>query len=140
MGAVVGGVLVAAGQRVVWAADGRSAATAERAGAAGLEDAGTLAELAEQADVVLSICPPHEARRSRGPGGGPPSRGRQGLGWGGGEGGDRRVVPGRRPPRRLPPRGGRALPQLPRRRRRPARALPRLAWPGAAREPHRLRI
>jgi 3-hydroxyisobutyrate dehydrogenase-like beta-hydroxyacid dehydrogenase len=61
MGAAVAHCLTGHGQRVVWAADGRSAATAERAQAAGLADVGTLAGLARQAGVIFSICPPHAA-------------------------------------------------------------------------------
>jgi 3-hydroxyisobutyrate dehydrogenase-like beta-hydroxyacid dehydrogenase len=45
---------------VLWAAEGRSEATAERARAAGLTPV-ALDELLARADVVLSICPPHAA-------------------------------------------------------------------------------
>jgi len=61
MGGVVGACAKAAGQRVLWASAGRSAGTRERAAAAGLEDAGTVAALVAASDVVLSICPPHAA-------------------------------------------------------------------------------
>jgi 3-hydroxyisobutyrate dehydrogenase-like beta-hydroxyacid dehydrogenase len=62
MGAAVGRCLVSAGHRVLWVPDGRSAATASRAGAAGLTAAdGGLAELMRRCDVVLSVCPPHAA-------------------------------------------------------------------------------
>jgi 3-hydroxyisobutyrate dehydrogenase-like beta-hydroxyacid dehydrogenase len=61
MGAVVGGCARAAGQRVLWAAAGRSADTRARAAAAGLEDAGGVAKVLATSDVVLSICPPHAA-------------------------------------------------------------------------------
>jgi 3-hydroxyisobutyrate dehydrogenase-like beta-hydroxyacid dehydrogenase len=61
MGGVVGACARAAGQRVLWASAGRSAGTRERATAAGLEDAGTVAALLAASDVVLSICPPHAA-------------------------------------------------------------------------------
>jgi 3-hydroxyisobutyrate dehydrogenase-like beta-hydroxyacid dehydrogenase len=61
MGGVVGACAKAAGQRVLWASAGRSAGTRERAAAAGLEDAGTVAALLAASDVVLSICPPHAA-------------------------------------------------------------------------------
>jgi 3-hydroxyisobutyrate dehydrogenase-like beta-hydroxyacid dehydrogenase len=60
MGAAVGAVLRERGERVVWASEGRSAATRERAGAAGLEDVGSAAEVA-RSDIVFSICPPHAA-------------------------------------------------------------------------------
>jgi 3-hydroxyisobutyrate dehydrogenase-like beta-hydroxyacid dehydrogenase len=59
MGAAVGNVLVGAGHRVVWASEGRSAATHSRAGA--FRDAGTLGALLAESEVVLSICPPHAA-------------------------------------------------------------------------------
>jgi ribosomal protein S18 acetylase RimI-like enzyme len=61
MGAVVGGVLRAAGHEVLWASEGRSEATRTRAEEAGLDDAGTVGELAARCDVLLSICPPHAA-------------------------------------------------------------------------------
>jgi len=61
MGAALGGALRGAGQAVVWASTGRSAATAERAGEAGLEDVGTLGEVARRSDVILAVCPPHAA-------------------------------------------------------------------------------
>ena len=60
MGAAVGAVLRGRGLRVLWASEGRSAETRERAEAAGLEDAGSAAELAGS-DVLLSVCPPHAA-------------------------------------------------------------------------------
>jgi len=46
---------------VLWASGGRGADTAGRARAAGLDDVTGLAELVRQADVILSICPPHAA-------------------------------------------------------------------------------
>jgi 3-hydroxyisobutyrate dehydrogenase-like beta-hydroxyacid dehydrogenase len=61
MGGVVGACARTAGQRVLWASAGRSAGTRQRAAAAGLEDAGTVAALVAASDVVLSICPPHAA-------------------------------------------------------------------------------
>ena len=69
MGAAVGAVLHSQGLRVVWASEGRSAETRERAEAAGLEDVGSVVEVA-RSDVVFSICPPHaavEVARSLGP-------------------------------------------------------------------------
>jgi 3-hydroxyisobutyrate dehydrogenase-like beta-hydroxyacid dehydrogenase len=53
MGAAVGQAIRG---RVLWASEGRSAATAARA--SGFEDAGTVAELVAGSDVVLSLCPP----------------------------------------------------------------------------------
>ncbi len=61
MGAAVGACLSEAGHEVLWASDGRSDATAERARAAGMSDAGDAASLAARCDVLLSICPPHAA-------------------------------------------------------------------------------
>jgi 3-hydroxyisobutyrate dehydrogenase-like beta-hydroxyacid dehydrogenase len=62
MGAAVGGCLAAAGHRVLWVPEGRSPASAARAAAAGLTAAsGGLAGLVRQADVVISVCPPHAA-------------------------------------------------------------------------------
>ncbi len=61
MGAAVGAVLQSRGHDVLWASEGRSAGTARRAAEEGLEDAGSVAELARRSDVVLSICPPHAA-------------------------------------------------------------------------------
>jgi 3-hydroxyisobutyrate dehydrogenase-like beta-hydroxyacid dehydrogenase len=60
MGAAIGAALREGGHDVQWASEGRSAETAARARAAGLEDAGTLERL-RGADVVLSVCPPHAA-------------------------------------------------------------------------------
>jgi 3-hydroxyisobutyrate dehydrogenase-like beta-hydroxyacid dehydrogenase len=61
MGAAVGAALRAGGHAVLWASAGRSGATAERADRSGLEDAGTVEELARRCDVLLSVCPPHAA-------------------------------------------------------------------------------
>ena len=61
MGAAVGAALRSGGHTVLWASDGRSAATAGRAKEAGLEDVGTVEELGRRSDVILSLCPPHAA-------------------------------------------------------------------------------
>jgi 3-hydroxyisobutyrate dehydrogenase-like beta-hydroxyacid dehydrogenase len=61
MGAEVGAAARAGGARVLWVSDGRGGATRDRAGGAGLEDAGTLPAALAQASVVLSVCPPHAA-------------------------------------------------------------------------------
>ncbi len=61
MGAAVAGCLTARGHDVRWVSQGRSPATAGRAGRAGLADAGTVAALAGQAGIILSVCPPHAA-------------------------------------------------------------------------------
>jgi 3-hydroxyisobutyrate dehydrogenase-like beta-hydroxyacid dehydrogenase len=62
MGSAVGAALRAGGHEVLWAAEGRSDETAQRARRAGLSDAGTIAVLLERVEVLLSICPPHAAR------------------------------------------------------------------------------
>jgi 3-hydroxyisobutyrate dehydrogenase-like beta-hydroxyacid dehydrogenase len=61
MGSVVGACAVAGGARVLWASEGRSAGTRDRAAAAGLEDAARLAAVVAGSDVVVSVCPPHAA-------------------------------------------------------------------------------
>jgi 3-hydroxyisobutyrate dehydrogenase-like beta-hydroxyacid dehydrogenase len=61
MGAGVARCLRAAGLSVVTALEGRSERTRARAAAAGLEDAGTPAEVARRSDVLLSILPPGQA-------------------------------------------------------------------------------
>jgi 3-hydroxyisobutyrate dehydrogenase-like beta-hydroxyacid dehydrogenase len=57
MGSALGAALLAAGHDVLWASEGRSAQTAERASR--FEDAGDAATLARRADVIMSVCPPH---------------------------------------------------------------------------------
>jgi putative dehydrogenase len=59
MGSAVSARLVEHGARVLTSLDGRSAATIERASAAGMEDASP--ETITTADVILSIVPPGEA-------------------------------------------------------------------------------
>jgi len=61
MGAAVGQCLTQSGRTVLWASEGRSPATQDRAKAAGLSDAGTIAAVAGQAGIILSVCPPHAA-------------------------------------------------------------------------------
>ena len=59
MGAAIGDALRSVGHEVVWAADGRSEQT--RARAMALRDVGTLDALVAEAEVILSVCPPHAA-------------------------------------------------------------------------------
>jgi hypothetical protein len=59
MGASVGRALQVNRHEVLWASEGRSDATRERAQS--FRDAGTVQELARQAELILSICPPHSA-------------------------------------------------------------------------------
>jgi 3-hydroxyisobutyrate dehydrogenase-like beta-hydroxyacid dehydrogenase len=61
MGSAVGACLSQRGLTVLWASAGRGPATADRAAAAGMRDAGTAGEMAGQAEVILSVCPPHAA-------------------------------------------------------------------------------
>ncbi len=61
MGAAIAAALLAAGQEVLWASNGRSAATSARAASAGVVDAGSLNQLVAASDVILSVCPPHAA-------------------------------------------------------------------------------
>jgi hypothetical protein len=59
MGASVGRALQANRHEVLWASEGRSDSTRERAQS--FRDAGTVAALAQRAELILSICPPHGA-------------------------------------------------------------------------------
>ena len=61
MGAAIGRCLTNSGHAVLWASEGRSAASQARAKEAGLTDAGTVADVASQAGIILSVCPPHAA-------------------------------------------------------------------------------
>lgn len=61
MGSAVAAAACAGGARVLWASEGRSAATRRRAEGAGLHDVGTLSALVRQSEMVLSVCPPHAA-------------------------------------------------------------------------------
>lgn len=57
MGAAIGAALVEVGHDVVWRPDGRSAATAGRAGAAGLRPVEDISDCT----LVMSVCPPGSA-------------------------------------------------------------------------------
>jgi 3-hydroxyisobutyrate dehydrogenase-like beta-hydroxyacid dehydrogenase len=59
MGSAIGDALVENGHEVLWASEGRSPETAGRA--ARFRDCGTPQALAAEANVILSICPPHAA-------------------------------------------------------------------------------
>lgn len=61
MGSAIGELLQGAGARVLWASEGRSQATRARAEAAGLTDVRTLGALADESEILLSVCPPHAA-------------------------------------------------------------------------------
>ena len=61
MGSAVAAAARTGGARVLWASAGRGPATRARADAERLEDAGTLAHLAAECEVILSVCPPAAA-------------------------------------------------------------------------------
>ncbi|MEZ5247243.1 MAG: DUF1932 domain-containing protein [Acidimicrobiales bacterium] len=61
MGTSLGAALVGAGHEVVWASQGRSPATQERAEADALHDVGTLDALVGRSDTIISVCPPGDA-------------------------------------------------------------------------------
>ena len=58
MGSAVGASTVAAGARVIWTSEDRSAATRARADADGLHDVHWLNGLVNQSHIIVSICPP----------------------------------------------------------------------------------
>ena len=59
MGAAIAIALQSAGHEVLWASEGRSEATRQRARM--LTDAGTVGELVARCNVVFSVVPPHAA-------------------------------------------------------------------------------
>jgi 3-hydroxyisobutyrate dehydrogenase-like beta-hydroxyacid dehydrogenase len=61
MGSAIGRAARAGGARVLWCSGGRGEATRRRAAEAGLEDAGTLERALAEAEIALSVCPPHAA-------------------------------------------------------------------------------
>ena len=61
MGSAIGACAVRRGHKVLCALQDRSPNSQQRARAAGLVDMGTLEDAVAQADVVLSVCPPHGA-------------------------------------------------------------------------------
>jgi 3-hydroxyisobutyrate dehydrogenase-like beta-hydroxyacid dehydrogenase len=61
MGAALGAALASRGFRGLWASQGRSTQTATRARTANLDDAGTIKQAVEAAEVVVSVCPPGAA-------------------------------------------------------------------------------
>jgi 3-hydroxyisobutyrate dehydrogenase-like beta-hydroxyacid dehydrogenase len=61
MGVSVGASAKAGAHRVLWASQGRGAATKARAAEHGLEDVGTVAELCAVSEIILSVCPPAAA-------------------------------------------------------------------------------
>jgi hypothetical protein len=61
MGSTIGAAAATSGVRVIWASHDRSQDTKDRARRAGLVDVTHLADAVRQADVILSVCPPHAA-------------------------------------------------------------------------------
>ena len=61
MGASIGAALVGNGHDTVWVAAGRSAATTQRAERAGLRKVDALADALDEAQLVVSVCPPDAA-------------------------------------------------------------------------------
>ena len=61
MGSWVATALRSGGHDVSWVSAGRSAASRERAHVAGLVDRGTLDDLADAVDAIVSVCPPAAA-------------------------------------------------------------------------------
>jgi 3-hydroxyisobutyrate dehydrogenase-like beta-hydroxyacid dehydrogenase len=61
MGASVGAAARQGGANVIWASDGRSPVTRNRADQSRFEDCHTLQNLVANSDVILSVCPPHRA-------------------------------------------------------------------------------
>jgi 3-hydroxyisobutyrate dehydrogenase-like beta-hydroxyacid dehydrogenase len=63
MGISVAASAQKSGCAVYWASDGRSPHTQQRAQEHNLQDAGTLANLCDLCDIILSVCPPHAAEQ-----------------------------------------------------------------------------
>ncbi|MER7982639.1 DUF1932 domain-containing protein [Streptomyces sp. NPDC095817] len=61
MGAAVAACAATNAAAVLWCETGRSAASTERATQYGLRPVGTLAELLDRSDIVISLCPPAAA-------------------------------------------------------------------------------
>lgn len=61
MGTSIGAAARHSGAKVIWAGEGRSEASHARASGAGLENCGTIETLTNVSDIILSICPPHDA-------------------------------------------------------------------------------
>jgi 3-hydroxyisobutyrate dehydrogenase-like beta-hydroxyacid dehydrogenase len=61
MGTSIGATLAGSGHEVVWASQGRSRATRDRADADGLRDVESLDALVGRSDTIISVCPPGAA-------------------------------------------------------------------------------
>jgi 3-hydroxyisobutyrate dehydrogenase-like beta-hydroxyacid dehydrogenase len=63
MGISIAATALRSGREVIWASEGRSDATRDRAAQHGLADVSTIERLASEAAVIVSICPPHAAEQ-----------------------------------------------------------------------------
>lgn len=61
MGVAVATTMKRGGNEVIWAGNGRSKTTQQRAFDVQLRDVHTVAAMCRQADVIISVCPPHAA-------------------------------------------------------------------------------
>ena len=61
MGSSIGAAASQTATRVIWAGEGRSEESHARASDAGLENCGTINTLVNDSDIILSVCPPHDA-------------------------------------------------------------------------------
>lgn len=61
MGESIGSALANSSHSCLWASEGRSAASRDRAHKRGLEDVGTIQELASRCAVIICVCPPEAA-------------------------------------------------------------------------------
>jgi hypothetical protein len=61
MGSAVAAAALTTGVRVVWASEGRSPATRNRAVLSGLDDVGSIDRLIAESDFIISVCPPDVA-------------------------------------------------------------------------------
>jgi 3-hydroxyisobutyrate dehydrogenase-like beta-hydroxyacid dehydrogenase len=61
MGVSLAATALRGGHRALWASEGRSPATRDRAADNGLTDAGSVGALCARSDLLVSICPPHAA-------------------------------------------------------------------------------
>ena len=62
MGISVAATMQNSGYTVCWASEGRSEQSKARADEHGLQDVGTMAELCQQSEFIVSVCPPHAAK------------------------------------------------------------------------------
>ncbi len=61
MGVSVAASIKATGNVVLWASEGRSTETQQRASEVGLKDVGSIEKLCTDCSIIVSVCPPHAA-------------------------------------------------------------------------------